>query len=318
MKQWYCHMGGRQYGPISEDVLRTWVAEGRVGPADRLWSEGFSGWTPAAAAAPALFVGVAEAPPGNSIVPCEAVGGTGGRTPNAELMASARALLKGRWGLPIGFSLLLLLLQGGSGWVPYVGGLASLILSGPLILGGMVFYLAFTRRGPAGLDMLFAGFKNFGHALRAYLLVVIFVSLWMLLFALPGIVLAVIAGLLSEGSEAAIGVGIVLCGILAIVAAIYASLRYAMTFYLLADDRRLGSLTAIRNSRDMMDGYKWKLLCLQVRFIGWGLLCILTLGIGFLWLAPYMAASYAGFYDDLRPRADQPTLPVADSPGAVC
>lgn len=47
-------------------------------------------------------------------------------------------------------------------------------------------------------------------------------------------------------------------------------------------------------------GNKWKLFCLGFRFFGWALLCILTLGIGFLWLFPYMIVSFAQFYDDLK------------------
>jgi uncharacterized membrane protein len=50
----------------------------------------------------------------------------------------------------------------------------------------------------------------------------------------------------------------------------------------------------------MMDGYKWKYFCLGLRFIGWALLCVLTLGIGFLWLSPYIQVSYAKFYEDLK------------------
>jgi uncharacterized membrane protein len=49
-----------------------------------------------------------------------------------------------------------------------------------------------------------------------------------------------------------------------------------------------------------MDGNKWKYFCLCCRFIGWALLCILTLGIGFLWLFPYIYVSMAKFYDDVK------------------
>ncbi|MEA5059757.1 MAG: DUF975 family protein, partial [Candidatus Pelethousia sp.] len=39
-----------------------------------------------------------------------------------------------------------------------------------------------------------------------------------------------------------------------------------------------------------------RLFCLHLSFIGWGLLCLLTVGIGVLWLNPYIEASQAGFY----------------------
>lgn len=49
-----------------------------------------------------------------------------------------------------------------------------------------------------------------------------------------------------------------------------------------------------------MKGFKLKLFLLYLSFIGWGILCVVTLGIGFLWLTPYINASKAVFYDNLR------------------
>jgi len=49
-----------------------------------------------------------------------------------------------------------------------------------------------------------------------------------------------------------------------------------------------------------MDGYKWKYFRLLLRIFGLSLLCILTLGIGFLWLLPYAQVSTAKFYDDIK------------------
>ena len=49
----------------------------------------------------------------------------------------------------------------------------------------------------------------------------------------------------------------------------------------------------------MMVGNKWKLFCLYFRFFGWFVLCILTLGLGFIVLGPYMSVSFAKFHDDL-------------------
>ena len=50
----------------------------------------------------------------------------------------------------------------------------------------------------------------------------------------------------------------------------------------------------------MMNGHKMDFFCLQLRFIGWALLCVITCGIGFLWLAPYMTAASLNFYRQLR------------------
>ena len=50
----------------------------------------------------------------------------------------------------------------------------------------------------------------------------------------------------------------------------------------------------------MMDGHKWQLFCLHFSFIGWILLSILTCGILFLFVAPYMQAANAEFYEKLK------------------
>ena len=63
------------------------------------------------------------------------------------------------------------------------------------------------------------------------------------------------------------------------------------------------SLEAISKSKEMMYGNKWKSFCLTFRFLGWILLCILTFGIGVLFVGPYMAVSFVQFYDDLKPKA---------------
>ena len=50
----------------------------------------------------------------------------------------------------------------------------------------------------------------------------------------------------------------------------------------------------------MMKGHKFDLFWLYLSFIGWILLSILTLGIGLLWLAPYMQTAMAAFYEDVK------------------
>jgi len=75
---------------------------------------------------------------------------------------------------------------------------------------------------------------------------------------------------------------------------------YKMVPFLLHDYPELTAKEALKLSREMMKGYKWDLFVLDLTFIGWALLCILTLGIGVLWLAPYIYSAEAHFYDDLK------------------
>ena len=51
----------------------------------------------------------------------------------------------------------------------------------------------------------------------------------------------------------------------------------------------------MKESKNLMKGYKLDLFLLWLSFIGWALLAILTLGIGFLWLSPYVSTTTAHF-----------------------
>lgn len=110
-------------------------------------------------------------------------------------------------------------------------------------------------------------FGNYWHNLWGYLLSKIFVSLWSLLLIVPGII---------------------------------KSLSYAMTCYILVDKPELSANQAISLSKDMMRGHKFDLFYLYLSFIGWIILCVFTLGIGLLWLLPYMQTAEASFYLDVK------------------
>ncbi|MDO5305387.1 MAG: DUF975 family protein, partial [bacterium] len=56
---------------------------------------------------------------------------------------------------------------------------------------------------------------------------------------------------------------------------------------------------AMEVSERMMQGNKWRLFCLNISFIGWNLLGMLSLGIGMLWVNPYQNAAVAAFYDEI-------------------
>ena len=72
-----------------------------------------------------------------------------------------------------------------------------------------------------------------------------------------------------------------------------------MSFYILADNPEIDFNVARVRSIEMMRGNKWRLFCLDLSFIGWYLLCILTLGILSLWVTPYHNAARAEFYQSL-------------------
>lgn len=188
-------------------------------------------------------------------------------TQNSDLMRGAREALKGKWALAIGTFIIYMILTGTWGSIQPSASLISLLLAGPLGLGAAIFSLSVVRGREARLEELFQGFKRFGTALGAYLLMLLFVLLWTLLFIIPGII---------------------------------AAFSYSMTFYILADDESIKAEDALKKSKAMMDGYKMKLFKLYLRFFLLALLCILTLGIGFFWLVPYASVTMAMFYEDIK------------------
>ena len=96
------------------------------------------------------------------------------------------------------------------------------------------------------------------------------------------------------------GVLILLWSLLLIIPGIVASLSYAMTGYILAENPDLTASPAIQQSKEMMQGNRWRLFCLQLSFIGWSILCLFTFGIGNLVLNPYQKAAEAAFYREIN------------------
>ncbi len=145
-----------------------------------------------------------------------------------------------------------------------VGGI---LLVGPMMVGYSILWINLFRRGSIDLGDMFTGFNNFGNTLVMGLLTAIFVSLWSLLFVIPGII---------------------------------ACYRYSMAPYILADHPEMGGYEAICASAKLMRGKKWRLFCLDFSFIGWLILCTLTFGILYLWVGPAMQTARASFYEDIR------------------
>jgi uncharacterized membrane protein len=201
---------------------------------------------------------------------------------SAELRTRARQSLQGQWGKNAGYLFLLYLVIGVVSFVvnliPILGPIATTVISGAITLGIYGYYLDVTRGLQPSFSAFFSGFSQFWRAFVLYLLMAIFTLLWMLLLIVPGII---------------------------------AAYRYTQSYYILKDNPEIGALEAIRRSKALMVGSKGRLFILQLTFIGWALLGILTLGIGYLWLSPYILTANAHFYEDLRFRSLQIPPPPA-------
>ena len=74
------------------------------------------------------------------------------------------------------------------------------------------------------------------------------------------------------------------------------SIAYSQMFYLLAEDDKLEPGDAQRKSMEMMEGHKMDYFVLGLSFIPWYLLCIITLGIASIYVAPYVQTTMAEFH----------------------
>lgn len=150
-----------------------------------------------------------------------------------------------------------------------LGTLLQIFLYSVLSLGMANAFLKLFRDGDDRLtsNMFQIAFKNYWHKVWGMFLMNLFILLWSLLLIIPGIVKA---------------------------------FSYAMTPYILEERPELSAGEAIDHSRAMMKGHKFDLFWLYLSFLGWGILCIFTLGIGLLWLLPYMQTSVASFYEDVK------------------
>ena len=93
---------------------------------------------------------------------------------------------------------------------------------------------------------------------------------------------------------------IVIGTFLFIIPGIILALMFSQTEYILKDDKEISAADALMKSMKMMEGHKMELFWLMLSFIGWFLLSCLTLGIGFLFLAPYFNTTMAHYYEDLK------------------
>ena len=92
---------------------------------------------------------------------------------------------------------------------------------------------------------------------------------------------------------------IFLWSLLLIIPGIMAAYSYAMTDYILAENPDMKATEAMKVSKEMMKGNRFRLFCLELSFIGWVIVCLFTCGLGAFVLKPYEEAAYAAFYREV-------------------
>ena len=221
---------------------------------------------------------------------------------NSEIKASAREYLLGNYVRVISVQFLFLFFSWGIStvWSAIPGtGTGVMILTGALtffsyvliqvlIFGLNRMYLKLCCRMAYGMSDLFGGLRDNRVVLSALLLAAL-----QFLFTFPADILAMLSLRTNDPSLASISLAVRLIGML-IYYIIW--LPFSQLYYVLLDLPDKGVLDCIRMSFWLMKGQKLKLVGIQLSFIPLILLSILTVGLGMIWVTPYMNASYACFH----------------------
>ncbi len=190
----------------------------------------------------------------------------------AELKAAAKAQIKGKIGILFVITLIIGAISSIASFllnlIPMGGLVASIIITPAFSLSIVRVYLNVVADGKPEAKDAFSGFDDFWSAFKVSFLTGLFTFLWSLLLVVPGIIKA---------------------------------LSYSMSTFVLAENKGKAALECIAESKKMTDGHKGELFVLGLSFIGWALLGAITFGIAYIWILPYMQATYANAYNLLKP-----------------
>lgn len=206
----------------------------------------------------------------------------------AELKQQAKEQLKGKLGglFVVGLVYVLVCLA-----ISLVAGLIGAVvpvliyvvtyaLVPPIALGYYMVYLDTTYGDKPQVATLFRPFKEcWLQSVLVNVLVAVFTLLWSLLLIIPGII---------------------------------KSFSYSMAFFIMAENPSMTATEAINESKEIMNGHKMDLFVLYLSFIGWFLLGYVTLGLGFIYVIPYMTLTLTNFYHNIK----RQNAPVAEAPAA--
>ena len=201
----------------------------------------------------------------------------------SELKAKAKAQIKGKIGILFVITLIIGAVSCLAGFILSfipVGSIVSTVIITPAFaLSVARVYLMLLDDKKPTINDAFSGFDDFWSAFKVSFLVGLFTFLWSLLFVIPGIIKGI---------------------------------SYSMSTYILAENKGKPALECIKESQAMTNGHKMELFVLGLSFIGWELLGVITFGIAYIWVTPYMSATYANAYASLKPVVEEPVEEVLD------
>lgn len=145
----------------------------------------------------------------------------------------------------------------------------TIFVLGPLEVGCRNFFKN-NANEKAELDKLTVGFKkhHYWKMVGTVFFRNLYTALWSFLLVVPGIIKAY---------------------------------EYRMITYILTDCPDMSRQDAFRISKEMMKGNKWDAFILDLSFLGWSLLAVITCGLaGLFYVSPYIAATDAELFIAIR------------------
>lgn len=228
---------------------------------------------------------------------------------SSELKALAKEHLFGKYGTAIGACFVVSMIVGFISFfstafidtktlegviINFVISFVVSVLVGLFNSGRAYFFLMLVCGKPVTISDVFYGFKLYPNKA---VLIQLYITIWTYVSILPMTILTYILQLYPENAI------LTLCHslsmILYLVASVMISLIYSQAFYLLHDfpEYSVGKLLSI--SRKLMKGSKGRYFYLSASFFPLLLLGLLSCGIAWLWLIPYMNATNTEFFLDL-------------------
>lgn len=151
--------------------------------------------------------------------------------------------------------------------VPVIGWIAVIIMKAVFDISICMIFLNIAKKEDISVGDIFKGFNITGEAVWLKIITTFFTFLWTLLFIIPGII---------------------------------KTYSYSMAPFILADNPELTASEALSESIRIMEGHKFDLFVLELSFILWYILCLITSGIAYIYVRPYVRATITNFYNDIK------------------
>ncbi len=233
---------------------------------------------------------------------------------SSELRSSAREALKGKWGkaalITLVYTIITFVISFVLTFIPFVGNLASFVISLPLSYGILVSFIKLKRNEEVGYaDFLNSGFSAFGKVWAVFgnmilklIVPVVLVIIFILLLTFSGVGAGI--GAAFSSANATVGfAGLAIVALIGYIASliylIVKSYYYSLSYYILYDNQDKTGKEIVEESERLMTGNRWSFFWLGLTFIGWVILSAFTLYIGMLWLMPYIMVTFVCFYESL-------------------